>query len=582
MRSVDVTKEQIQTSKNTLPKKDLETKSSFSDLLKNIDSKDTKSLEFNPKQIKTSDTDKIKDQKTDQNLESLLKNIKTPNKNITDTKAQPTKDNSAIKNLATLLQNSDTKKTQTTPKNITDTKAQPTKDNSANNITNNSQSIKNLANLLQDSETSVPVTSKDISKNPKSIKNLEDLLKNISITDTDTTLPEITKNENPIEGLLKTFNNDQLIQPKEVKTLSNQEVKLLISDAKTYLKQKIINNDENSKLNSKELPKTLKGLDKFAKKLGINTQKITLQEVQDVNQQLKEQALKTPKNLKITDKLQKTPEKNEKTEPLGELLKVFDKKENLQIDGSKNISKTANKIKDLNEIQSPTIKSTKNGSKKDIKSKNVEIEKSKILDTPKLTTQVSQASVPISDATQKLEALLKSKKEGNKTSEDTNHLQKNDTVTSSQKVDSLDTKISEAKQMVKYLSSDVKNAIDDYKSPFTRIKVQLNPQKLGDVDLTVVQRGKNLHVNISSNNNAINTLSMNINELRVQLSNSGINNASINFNNSDQSFSSTNSGQEHNRQNNQENAKREYNYFDNDEKNEEILSSVEIIIPNYA
>ncbi|MDQ1243738.1 MAG: flagellar hook-length control protein FliK, partial [Campylobacterota bacterium] len=61
------------------------------------------------------------------------------------------------------------------------------------------------------------------------------------------------------------------------------------------------------------------------------------------------------------------------------------------------------------------------------------------------------------------------------------------------KSDSFELKLNEAKQMIKYLSADVKNAIEDYRSPFTRVKVQLNPQNLGEVDLTIVQRGKNLH-----------------------------------------------------------------------------------------
>ena len=149
------------------------------------------------------------------------------------------------------------------------------------------------------------------------------------------------------------------------------------------------------------------------------------------------------------------------------------------------------------------------------------------------------------------------------------------------KSDSFEIKLNEAKQMIKYISQDVKTAIQDYKSPFTRIKVQLNPQKLGAVDLTIVQRGKNLHVNISSNNTAINTLSMNANELKVQLNNSGINNATLNFNNTSQDSDSTASQQQHNRQN-ESRADREYKYLENEEANEEILSSLEIIVPQYG
>ncbi|MBU1216622.1 flagellar hook-length control protein FliK [bacterium] len=150
------------------------------------------------------------------------------------------------------------------------------------------------------------------------------------------------------------------------------------------------------------------------------------------------------------------------------------------------------------------------------------------------------------------------------------------------KADSLEVKVNEAKQMIKYLSSDVKSAIEDYKSPFTRIKVQLNPQRLGEVDLTIVQRGKNLHVNISSNNTAINTLVMNANELKTQLSNNGIQNATLNFSNNSQGDNSSSfGGQQQSRQNEQK-AREEYNYFNEEEANEEILSSLEIIVSHYA
>jgi len=148
------------------------------------------------------------------------------------------------------------------------------------------------------------------------------------------------------------------------------------------------------------------------------------------------------------------------------------------------------------------------------------------------------------------------------------------------KADSLEVKMNEAKQMIRYLSDDVKSAIDDYRSPFTRVKVQLNPQNLGEVDLTVVQRGKNLHVNISSNNTAIQTLSMNINELRVQLNNSGINNATFNFSSGSQGGdANANAGQQ--QQQNGQKAHQEYNYFENEETHEEVLSSLEIIVPRY-
>ena len=150
------------------------------------------------------------------------------------------------------------------------------------------------------------------------------------------------------------------------------------------------------------------------------------------------------------------------------------------------------------------------------------------------------------------------------------------------KADSFEVKLNEAKQMLKYLSQDVKQAIDNYKAPFTRVKVQLNPQKLGEVELTVVQRGKNLHVNLSSNNAAINTLAMNANDLKVQLQNSGIQNASLNFNTNSQGGEAANGGGAQHQQQQRQNAQDEYAYFEQEEQKEELLSSLEIVVPNYA
>ena len=180
------------------------------------------------------------------------------------------------------------------------------------------------------------------------------------------------------------------------------------------------------------------------------------------------------------------------------------------------------------------------------------------------------------DARKNLETLLRGDSEENSSAAKTDGLNVN-------KADSFEVKLNEAKQMTKYLSADVKTAIEDYKSPFTRVKVQLNPQKLGEIDLTVVQRGKNLHINLSSNNVAINTLALNANDLKAQLSNNGINNASLNFNNNSQNSESSFSGQQQQQNSqNQREAGREYNYFENEEVNEEVLTSLEIVVPSYA
>ena len=146
----------------------------------------------------------------------------------------------------------------------------------------------------------------------------------------------------------------------------------------------------------------------------------------------------------------------------------------------------------------------------------------------------------------------------------------------------LSVKMNEAKQMTKYLAQDIKQAIEDYKAPFTRIKVKLNPEKLGEVDLTVIQRGKNIHVNISSNNSAIASLAQNVNDLKVQLTQNGMNNATLNFNSSTDTQSQQQQQQQRHNEQQKEGAKRAYEAFNQDgTTSEEVLSSLEIVLPQY-
>ncbi len=378
-------------------------------------------------------------------------------------------------------------------------------------------------------------------------------------------------------------------------------MKLLIADAKIYLKHKITNSEVYKNSEMKELPKTLKGLDIFAKSLGIDVRKITVEDVKNINQELKQQALKIPVTVQqISTKIVQSKEKVETSVGLEQLLKsVVETKKSVDNISTQIKSKIPEKTEEFKEtpiVNIVTEKKSKENIKidkkleivedikqfdiqKDVKTVKTEKLQQTMLQTP-VTQTITSQSVPIENVTQRLEALLNSKRESNK-SKDATQIVKSETAVI-HKIDNFEIKLNEAKQMMKYLSSDVKTAIDDYKSPFTRIKVQLNPQRLGEVDLTVVQRGKKLHVNISSNNSAINTLAMNINELRIQLNSSGINNATINFNNSSQGTESNGSGQEGHTQQEQQQAKDEYNYFENEDQNEEILSSLEIIVPSYA
>ena len=394
---------------------------------------------------------------------------------------------------------------------------------------------------------------------------------------------EVSKTELPLE-----------LNPELAKSLSANELKSLVKDAKSYLKHKILSSDEFKRYELKNLPKTLKGLAQVAKKFGIDVSKITVEDVKTASKPsvskpivhqvaIEKNKIVNKEKVKVTA----TPEVKINANNIQEVVAKEDNKK----------AKVVTKIKStpLFKAQAPTEHTTEQVlqtkqfkvEKKTPKQKADETLKSLISgenaikkDT-RLTADFSVASAKViapeasKEVKHGLEKLLKSDKS------DVTDVSKTDGLTIS-KADSFEVKINEAKQMVKYLSQDVKTAIEDYKSPFTRVKVQLNPQRLGEIDLTIVQRGKNLHINLSSNNTAINTLAMNANDLKVQLANSGINNASLNFNNNPQGDSSQSGQQQQQQRQNEQKANEEYNYFDHHEEHEEVLNSLEIVVPHYA
>ena len=374
--------------------------------------------------------------------------------------------------------------------------------------------------------------------------------------------------------------------------LSSKDLKVLINEAKEYLKSKITELTAMDGVTESELPKTLKGLVNLAKDLKLDISKISFEDVKSTVSLEKKptESLKTmqEKPLSVPNTTQET------TKPLSN--ESIKKEEIKQTPLFKAQSKTEVTTQELVNVKIATDQELKNPKQNPKQKTNetlkmllqgekaVKKESGFTADFSVATARVIAPEAPqkLQQAVQSLESLLKGETE-EKSSSTTATTTKLDGTTIN-KADSLDVKMNEAKQMTKYLSADVKNAIEDYKSPFTRIKVALNPQNLGSVELTVVQRGKNIHVNLSSNNAAINALAMNATDLKAQLQNNGINNATLNFNNNSQTAEQSFSGQQQQQQNahQEQNAHRAYSYVEGEETHEEQMSSLEIVVPNYA
>jgi len=311
--------------------------------------------------------------------------------------------------------------------------------------------------------------------------------------------PRLSKESKP-ESLDSLLKGDAEVKPLELnpkitENLSVKEIKNLISNAKKYLKEQILNSDGYKKSQIKELPKTLKGLAQLAKKFGINISKITLESVQvkvetrkvefskDSDKlSIKKSKVTQNKDLKLDDtpdikseiKIDKKSTKSVKASTLNQDTKQNVKADTIKVDSASKLLQTpifkAQTKVEVNTTEQVVIA-------KQFQSVQVKTPKDKADETLKLllrgersasTNKNLNLTADFSVATAKVIAPT-AKTESNRTLEsllrgDSQTTEaKSELSVTAHKADSFEVKINEAKQMIKYISTDVKQALDDYK-----------------------------------------------------------------------------------------------------------------------
>jgi hypothetical protein len=130
----------------------------------------------------------------------------------------------------------------------------------------------------------------------------------------------------------------------------------------------------------------------------------------------------------------------------------------------------------------------------------------------------------------------------------------------------------EVKKSLNTFASEFKEKLESYKAPLMKIKMQLTPQNLGDVDVTLLNRGSTLHVNITSNTQSMALFMQNQAEFRNSLVNMGFSDLQMNF------------SQNQNGKNQQESKNKNSNAesFESFNADEDSTESINIAIPNYV
>ncbi|EAJ5908144.1 flagellar hook-length control protein FliK [Campylobacter jejuni] len=389
-------------------------------------------------------------------------------------------------------------------------------------------------------------------------KNLNHNLENTTHT-TSTHSMQKTNSKDSGSLLSQTLKNlDSILSSKESKHEKNDKVKSKIeedaADAKNTLKN--IKNDEFAKnlteeLNIKDqknqdnLNKESKDLNKdFNKELNKNQEKNNLNQenIQDQN-----------KNLKNND-------------------------QNLNLDKNLNkeiVKDTQNLVSNLTQKDFNLNKESKNNNKenKDIK-QNFFDQKLNFENLNKTqVVQNKENNANFNNNTTNKETFTQEQTKTHSENVDKNSLDElNSLVKDLNKVTQNNARNITPKETLQHFSQDLKEAVDQYKAPITKLSITLNPNNLGEVEVTLIQRGNNLHINFNSNTNAMNLFIQNQAEFKNSLVNMGFTGLEMNF--SDQGKREQNQNQGKNRSG--------YGFKDAlDGKNESEKVNLELVLAKY-
>lgn len=368
-----------------------------------------------------------------------------------------------------------------------------------------------------------------------------------------------------------------LISAELLRTLSDDQVRNLIHQAKEYLKKEIAAKNPAYDKAPETLPKSLIGLIQMAQKMGLEPESITLSSIiTEPEPSLAPELLsKTLLEAKTIAKLPSVTNTEEPT-PAEALTQLISQLKNKEKNGTKTPDSDMTSESGRTAESKPTdqpLKSLLQGLDKRDAAPTAPAPEEKKAD-------VAQNGAP-QTKNDGLIALLQREVEPSEGKTDEGKSLKTEGEASktmhAPKADSLEVKSKEAQQGMRHFAADLKEAVENYKPPFTRLTMKLNPEKLGEVEVTLIQRGNNVHVNIQSNNTTtVAFLAHNAGELKAQLAHQGITNATMNF------MGGNDQQNPQGQQQHSQNRFRAYESFEELELNEEQLGALEIIIPHYA
>ncbi len=152
------------------------------------------------------------------------------------------------------------------------------------------------------------------------------------------------------------------------------------------------------------------------------------------------------------------------------------------------------------------------------------------LKTPPLMPLIGANPPPNDNAPTPLEKEEKTKEVSEnkeKTKESTNSTQNAQNAQASDKAS--ENKSATPKETIKHFTQQLKQEIQEYKPPMSRISMDLFPKELGKVEVTIQKVGKNLKVSVISHNNSLQTFLDNQQDLKNSLNALGFEGVDLSF-----------------------------------------------------
>ncbi|MFK0396411.1 flagellar hook-length control protein FliK [Campylobacter coli] len=449
---------------------------------------------------------------------------------------------------------------------------------------NLNQNVKNLnhtphANLSQNSK----MTKKDdTSLLSQTLKNLDDIIsrkKKKNEVKNDNVKIQTDGETAELKNTSKNLTHSESLKELEQENLTNNDKKIPSQEVQNKEQSKEFKNDKNTLLNEslKKDDKELKNANK------ANVQDLTPSKNNTTQDKLPMQDKVSARDKALTQEKIIPQEKvstQEKTLPQDKVLiqeKPLNNKEGLNQE-TNNIKN----IKDLNQALDKNNNLSENP-KEQVKNENTNFNKTSnkenVRDSQNLSLNLSPKDLNLNkDNTNFTHYTNKenyTQEQGKIQSENTekNPLDDlNSLVKDLNKISQNNTKNITPKETLQHFSQDLKAAMEQYKAPITKLSITLNPHNLGEVEVTLVQRGNNLHINFNSNTNAMNLFIQNQAEFKNSLVNMGFTGLEMNF--SDQGKREQNQNQGKNRSG--------YGFKDAlDGKNESEKVNLELVLAKY-